>query len=183
MNIDKMLTDLLRVEGGYVNDPRDAGGETNWGITIGTARSNGYTGPMKDMTKAQALDIYRQQYFFKPGFGLVFNEAPSVAAELFDTGVNMGPTVAAKFLQRSLNALNNEGKHYADLKVDGQIGPATIKALSALVARRGLDDTEDMLLKMLNCLQGARYIELAEARSANEAFIWGWFQHRVGMPV
>lgn len=182
MNIDTMLADLVKVEGGYVNDPRDAGGETNWGVTVAVARENGFTGSMRDMTKAQALAIYQSKYFIKPGFGLVFDVAPTVAAELFDTGVNMGTATAAKFLQRCLNALNQEGKVYPDLTVDGQIGPATIRALKALVAKRGHDDTEDMLLKMLNALQGARYIELAESRSANEAFVWGWFSNRVGSP-
>jgi lysozyme family protein len=182
MNIDNMLADLIKVEGGYVNDPRDAGGETNFGITKTIAQANGYAGAMKDMTKAQALDIYHTEYFVKPGFGLVFAVAPSVAAELFDTGVNMGQQVAAKFLQRCLNALNQEGKVYPDLTVDGRIGPASVRALQALIAKRGQDDTEDMLLKMLNCLQGARYIELAEQRSANEAFVWGWFTNRVGNP-
>lgn len=182
MNIDNMLADLLKVEGGYVNDPRDAGGETNHGITIGTARANGYTGSMRDMTKAQALDIYRNQYFFKPGFGNVAKVLPSVAAELFDTGVNMGPKVAAMFFQRSLNGLNNQQKYYADITVDGDIGPATIRSLQALIQRRGKEDSETVLLKALNCLQGARYIELAEKREANEAFLFGWLMNRVELP-
>lgn len=182
ITIDKLMAGLIKVEGGYVNNPNDKGGETNWGVTIAVARANGYTGPMRDMSKTQALDIYHREYFFGPGFGLVFNVLPTVAAELFDTGVNMGPEVAAKFLQRSLNALNNMGQHYADIRVDGSIGPASIKALNNLIQRRGYDETEDMLLKMLNCLQGARYIELAEAREKNETFVWGWFDNRVGMP-
>lgn len=181
MNIDKMLTDLLRVEGGYVNDPRDAGGETNWGVTIGTARLNGYAGSMKDMTKAQALEIYRNQYFYTPGFDAVALVLPSVAGELFDTGVNMGTGVASKFLQRLLNALNNQGKHYADIVVDGSIGHSTITALRALVKVRGDEDAEAVLLKGLNALQGARYVELAERREVNEAFLFGWLMHRVGL--
>lgn len=183
ITIDKLMADLIKVEGGYVNNKNDAGGETNWGVTKQTAFSNGYTGQMRDMTKAQALEIYRKEYFFNPGFGLVFDVLPSVAAELFDTGVNMGTGVAAKFLQRSLNALNNMGTFYPDIAVDGKIGPATISALRQLVARRGDDATETMLLKILNCLQGARYIELAEAREKNETFVWGWFSNRVGMPL
>lgn len=182
MNIDNMLASLIKVEGGYVNDPRDAGGETNWGITRATARANGYNGSMRDMTKAQALDIYRQQYFFAPGFGRVAEVLPTVAAELFDTGVNMGPAVAARFLQRLLNALNNQEAHYADIGVDGKIGPATIAALRSLVKRRGADDAETVLLKGLNCLQGARYVELAEGRKANEAFLFGWLMNRVELP-
>ncbi|MGE8142316.1 glycoside hydrolase family 108 protein [Novosphingobium sp. NPDC080210] len=183
INVNQMLSDLLRVEGGYVNDPRDAGGETNFGITKATAVANGYTGSMRDLTKDQALEIYRKQYFYTPGFGLVADAGvPSVAAELFDTGVNMGPAVAAKFLQQSLNALNNQGKDYADITVDGKIGPGTINALKGLIKKRGLEDTETVLLKALNCLQGARYISLAESRPTNEAFLFGWLMNRVELP-
>ena len=181
MNIDNMLAALIKVEGGYVNDPRDAGGETNWGITVRTARANGFDKPMREMTKSDALSIYRSQYFYKPGFDKVFAVLPTVAAELFDTGVNMGQSVAAKFLQRSLNALNNQQRDYADLAVDGAIGAKTVAALSGLVKRRGEEDAETVLLKALNCLQGARYIELAEKREANEAFVYGWLMNRVEM--
>lgn len=177
-----MLSDLLRAEGGYVNDPRDAGGETNFGITIGTARANGYGGAMKDMTKDNALEIYRRQYFFAPGFDKVMTAGlPGVAAELFDTGVNMGPKVAATFLQKSLNALNNQGKDYAEIGEDGQIGPATITAINGLIKRRGIENTESVLLKALNCLQGARYIDLAVRREDNEAFLYGWLMNRVSL--
>lgn len=183
MNIDNMLTDLLKVEGGYVNDPRDAGGETNFGITKATAVLNGYTGDMKAMTKDQALNIYRQKYFFGPGFDQVAKAGLSgLAAELFDTGVNMGPSVAGKFLQRALNALNNQGKLYADIAVDGAIGHNTIKALLGLIAARGEENAETVLLKAVNCLQGTRYIELAEAKQTNEAFLYGWLMNRVELP-
>lgn len=183
MNIDNMLADLLKVEGGYVNDPRDAGGETNFGITKATAVANGFTGSMRDMTKAQALDIYRKQYFFTPGFGHVSDMGlHGLAAELFDTGVNMGPAVAIRFLQQALNALNNRAKLYADITVDGKLGPATLNALSGLVKARGFEDAETVLLKAVNCLQGARYIELAESRPANEAFLYGWLMNRVELP-
>jgi lysozyme family protein len=181
MQIDKMLSDLLRVEGGYTFNPNDAGGETNFGITKATANANGYTGSMKDMTKGQALSIYQQQYFYKPGFDKVAAVLPSVAGELFDTGVNMGVSVASKFLQRALNALNGQAKFYPDITVDGQIGPGTIAALNGLIAKRGAEDTETVLHKALNCLQGARYIELAEGRAANEEFLFGWLMNRVAL--
>lgn len=182
MNIDKLLADLVKVEGGYSNDPRDSGGETNFGITKATARANGFLDDMRSMTKAQALDIYRSQYFYRPGFGKVAEVSPSVAAELFDTGVNMGPSIAAKFLQQSLNGLNNQGKDYADIAEDGIIGNGTLRALNGLVRRRGLEDAETVLLKALNCLQGARYITLAASRPKNEAFLYGWLMNRVELP-
>lgn len=180
--IDEMLAAMLNNEGGYVNDPNDRGGETNHGITVAVARANGYTGDMRAMTRSQALDIYRSQYFVRPGFKAVFDVSPGIAAEMLDTGVNMGPKVAATFLQKCLNVLNRVQKDYGDILVDGDCGPTTIAALQAFLNKRG-DEGESVLLKMLNCLQGARYIELALNREANETFVYGWIANRVSMSI
>lgn len=168
MTIDDILAGVLRNEGGYTNNPNDTGGETNFGITVGTARANGYTGAMKALSKDAALAIYRGQYVIKPGFGLVANLSMPIAAELVDTGVNMGPTVAGRFLQRALNLLTDGG-----LSVDGQVGPSSIAALKSFLAKRGKEG-EARMLALLNAFQGTRYAELAEGRSANRSFIYGW---------
>jgi lysozyme family protein len=168
MTFDEILAEVLRNEGGYVNDPNDAGGETMYGITKAVARSNGYTGPMKGLPKATAIEIYRAKYIIGPGFGLVGNLSMPIAAELVDTGVNMGPSIAGRFLQRALNGLGDGG-----LVVDGNIGPATLNALKAFLAKRGVEG-ERRLLALLNSLQGTRYLELAEARAANRTFLFGW---------
>lgn len=173
MNVEQVLEGVLRNEGGYVNDPRDRGGETNFGITIATARANGYLGPMRDLSRAAALAIYRKQYVEVPGFGEVAKASEAVAAELVDTGVNMGPGVPSKFLQRALNGLNNQGRDYPDLLVDGDLGPATIRALRVYLGKRGAEG-ERRLLALLNALQGERYLTLCEGRQANEAFLYGW---------
>ena len=168
MTFDEILSDVLRNEGGYVNDARDAGGETMYGITKAVARANGYTGPMRDLPKNKALEIYRAKYIIAPGFGMVGNLSMPIAAELVDTGINMGPAVATRFLQRALNGLGD-----ASLAVDGKIGPASIAALKAFLAKRGVEG-ERRLLALLNAEQGVRYLELAEGRSANRAFLYGW---------
>lgn len=90
----------------------------------------------------------------------------------------MGPSVPAKWLQRWLNVFNQQGTLYPDLIADGNIGPRTIVALKALLAARGKEG-ESVLLKALNCSQGARYLELAEQRAANETFVYGWVKGRV----
>lgn len=173
MTIDEIIAEILRAEGGYVNDSRDAGGETNFGITVAVARANGYQGAMRDLPKSLAIEIYRRQYVIAPGFHLIASIAPTIGAELVDTGVNMGPPVAAKFLQRALNGLNNQGKDYADLIVDGAAGQKTRDALSAYIRKRGREG-ERRLLALLNALQGERYLSLCEGRGANEAFLYGW---------
>lgn len=172
-NINKIIEDVLANEGGYVNDPRDAGGETNFGITKATALANGYAGSMRAMTRDFARDVYFKQYVRGPRFDKVGELSMPVAAELVDTGVNMGPKVPSLFLQRALNGLNNQGRDYADIVADGAIGPATLGALKAFLAKRGAEG-EKRLLSLLNALQGERYLSLAEGRSANEAFLFGW---------
>lgn len=173
MTIDQVIDGVLANEGGYVNDPRDAGGETNWGITATTARQQGYQGAMRDMPRSFAIEVYRRQYVIAPGFDKISVVSPAIAAELVDTGVNMGPPVAAKFLQRALNGLNNQGRDYPDIVVDGQAGDGTRAALKAFLVKRG-PEGERRLLALLNAQQGERYLSLAEGRAANETFLYGW---------
>ncbi|WP_273430451.1 glycoside hydrolase family 108 protein [Chitinibacter tainanensis] len=178
MKINDLLDHVVGLEGGYVNDPNDSGGETIWGITIAVAREEGYTGRMQDMTREQAKQIYLKRYWIKPKFADVGARSQAVAAELFDTGVNCGTATAGMMLQRALNVMNNQAAFYPDLKVDGAIGPATLAALDKFLAKRGADG-EAVMLKALNCLQGERYIDLAERRQKDEAFIYGWIRNRV----
>lgn len=174
--IEKILDDVIAAEGGYVNDPKDPGGETMFGITKETARDAGYYGPMAQLPIAVARGIYRKRYVLAPGFGKIVDRSERIGAELIDTGVNMGPTVAARFLQRALNVLN-DGR-FADVVVDGAIGPASLRALDAFLAWRGRAG-EAQLLKILNALQAVRYVEIAEARPASERFVYGWISNRV----
>lgn len=175
----EIIRNLIKVEGGYVNDPNDPGGETKYGITVAVARAHGYQGKMIDLTEQQAFDIYYADYVTGPRFDQVFNTGcEKLAAELIDTGVNMGPSVAAKFLQRWLTALNNEGKLYPDLTPDGMIGPRTISALKSLMSVRGPATVDTVLTSACNSLQAARYLDLAESKSTNETFLWGWLTNR-----
>ena len=161
-----------------MDHPDDRGGATNWGITQAVARAHGWGGAMRDLPRGVALEIYRQRYWVGPRFDGVAALSNAVAEELFDTGVNMGPGAAVMMLQRSLNALNRQQRDWADVVADRRVGPATLAALQALLRVRRADG-EAVLLKALNALQGARYIELAEARAANESFLHGWLMHRV----
>jgi|TARA_R110001606_G_C15236552_1_gene635732 lysozyme family protein len=169
---------IIDVEGGYANDPNDSGGETNWGVTVRVARKYGYTSAMIDMPRSVAFDIYSAMYWDKLSLDDVEDYSQIIAKELADTGVNMGTGRAAEFLQRSLNALNNQGKLFEDLVVDRDLGPATLLALSAFLAKRG-ERGEVVLYRALNCLQGAFYIELSERREKDERFVFGWLENRV----
>jgi typhoid toxin secretion A len=177
-NVDYLISKILVMEGGYVNDPNDSGGETNWGITSSTARRYGYTGPMITMKREDAHKIYLERYWLEPGLQKVAAVAPDVAAKMFDISVNMGTSRAIEFLQRILNVLNNRQKIYPDLRVDKSIGPKTIEALVSFRSFRKEQGLKVMLEAMI-CLQGAFYINLAEAREKDESFVYGWILNRV----
>lgn len=123
-DFDKAFKEVIGVEGGYVDHPADKGGPTNWGITIKTLSS--YLGypvsaqDVKELDLATAKKIYKKRYWDVMGLDAIPSDF--LAELIFDQGVNGGPTTAAKRYQSSLNALG------AGLKVDGEIGPATIAA-------------------------------------------------------
>lgn len=179
MTIDELIEEAIAREGGYSNHPADRGGPTRWGITQAVARRHGFTGDMRVFPRDEAAAIYRRLYWLHPRFAEVAKRAPTLAAELFDTGINMGPAVAARFLQRALNALNRTEKDYPDIAVDGVTGPATLAALDAFLGHRGAAG-ETVLIKAVEALQGERYLALAERRPANEAFLYGWLANRIG---
>lgn len=183
MTIEAMIEATIGKEGGYSNHPDDTGGETMWGITAKVARANGYLGAMRTLPRDEAKRIYRDQYLVKPGFDAVEVISPAIAEKLFDTGVNMGPYWPSLWLQMWLNALNRQGKDYADIAEDGDVGRGTVGALGRLIALRGRKGAEGVILKGLNASQAVRYLELARTRAANESFLYGWLANRVGMPA
>lgn len=174
-----LIEGVIDREGGYSNHSADRGGATIYGITEAVARSNGYVGPMRLMPRDEAIAIYRRLYWLKPRFDELCGVSPRIAAELFDSGVNMGPAVAITFLQRALTALNREQRDYPDLLPDGRIGPATLGALTSFLELRK-NGGEKVLLRALDALQGERYLRLAERRPANEMFLYGWLANRIG---
>lgn len=179
MDVDELIEELIDREGGYVDHPADRSGATCWGITESVARAAGYRGAMAVLPRGVAAAIYRRSYWERPGYAAVATRAATLAAELFDTGVNIGPAVASGFLQRALNALNRGGRDYPDVAADGRIGPRTLAALDGFLAVRGKAG-ERVLLKAVEAMQGERYLTLAEARPANEAFLYGWLANRIG---
>lgn len=178
-HFDKLIDEVIEREGGYVDHPSDRGGPTKYGITHITAKRYGFRGHIRDLPRAEAKRIYWQRYVIEPGFYDAAKHSLTVAAELFDTGVNMGQSVATGFLQTALNALNRQGRDYPDITVDGDYGSATHGAFGAyLRTRRGADGIS-VLMKALEALQGARYLTLAHNRPANEDFVFGWLRTRI----
>ena len=166
---DKAFLHILQVEGGYVNDPLDRGGETNYGITKKVAEMHGYTGPMKLMTQNIAKSIYKADYWDIIHLDAIGVLSPEIALEMFDSGVNCGVRWAAKWFQRSMNLLNRNGSMFDNLEVDGFLGPKSITAFNQF-----RDKDHKYILKTMNLLQGMRYISICERDEKQEKFFRGW---------
>lgn len=172
-------------EGGYVDDPKDAGGETYKGVSRRFNPSwRGWESIDRQKDKAdfpkcldkdkdlqiEVQNFYKQHYWDK----FLGDEIPSkgneIAREMFDTGVNMGIGRAVKFLQQGLNLLNRNGKSYKDIVVDGGFGPATLGTLKKYLSK----DKPEHLLKIMNILQGNHYINYMTKSPIQERYARGW---------
>jgi lysozyme family protein len=161
-NFEKAFHELIMIEGGYVNDPTDRGGETKYGIS-----KRAYPNvDIRNLTIEGAKDIYLEDYWKASGSHHMLNY--DLALELFDTGVNMGQGISRRFLQEALNLMNRNGRDFPDLKVDGKIGPITISAY------KKVDDK--ILLKVLNGLQFMRYVWICRERPDQEKYFNGWMK-------
>lgn len=116
VTFDMAFERLIGHEGGYVNHPDDPGGETNWGITLRTAREAGYAGSMRDLTREQAREIYRTAYW---GRARCDEYDGAIAFQVFDAAVNHGIGNSIRFLQRA-----------ASVAADGSMGPITMAAIA-----------------------------------------------------
>lgn len=179
--VNAVIDEIIRAEGGYVNDPDDRGGETMYGITVAVARSNGYQGAMRDMPRQVAEAIYAKRYVSEPRFDQVLAVNKQIGLEVIDTGVNMGPSRAAEMLQRWLNGFNLPDSGYQDLFVDGRLGPLSIDALKRFLTKRGAEG-ESVLLRGLNSTQACRYLDITEGNRSQRRFLYGWVSQRVSLP-
>ena len=126
-NYDKCLETILHHEGGYVNHPKDPGGETNLGVTKRVYEEWGGTKDMKDLTVEDVAPIYKKNYWDR----VKGDDLPSgLDLCVFDFGVNAGTGRSAKYLQRMIGTV-----------ADGEIGPNTLKALDNYVESEGLEQT------------------------------------------
>ena len=148
---DDIIEVVLKHEGGYVNDPVDPGGETNFGI----AKRSHPDVDIKNLTEEGAKEIYYQDYWMK-------NRVPQLPDELkhiyFDMCINQGRGRAVKILQQAANAKG------ANLKVDGGLGPKTIGALNGVE----LDRVRAYRIKY--------YADLVTRKPDLEKFYFGWFR-------
>ena len=150
-NFNEIIEKVLDHEGGYVNDPKDLGGETKYCIT-----KRFYPDvDIKNLTIEKAKEIYKKDYWDK-------NRVESLPQNLwhiyFDMCVNMGKRTAVKVLQR---AAVNKGR---GIEIDGGLGPATRKAL------KGVE------LDRVRAFRVKYYVDLITAKPEQEKFYLGWFR-------
>ena len=157
MNAEQLIDDVIGREGGYSNHPADRGGATRWGITEAVARAHGYGGDMKTFPRDEAVALYKRIYWTRPGIDRIGDLAPFIAAEMFDTGVNMGPGIAVSFLQRALNALNRGASDYPDIVPGVRVDEETVAALSAFLTKRK-PHGEGVLMKALEAQIGRAHV-------------------------
>jgi lysozyme family protein len=156
--------EVIGQEAGYVNDSKDRGGETKFGIS-----KRSYPNlDIANLTIEDARNIYFRDYFSTPTLSLQNISNEKIAKEVFNTAVVMGTRTAGKILQEALNLLNRNGRLYDDLKVDGWIGDKSMKAIALVQPRR--------LLKTLNGLQFCRFKEIVENDPIQERFFAGWLE-------
>ncbi len=126
---ERAIEFVLSHEGGYSNDPRDPGGETNFGISKRAFPDV----DIKGLTREAAIELYRVNYWEKCRCG---DFPPQMGVLLFDTAVNQGPGQAIRILQRAIG-----------VTVDSIIGEQTLAAVKTVplqsivtdfVARRAL---------------------------------------------
>lgn len=111
LSFNEVFDRLIGHEGGYVNNPKDPGGETNWGIS---KRSYPNVN-IKTLTREGAKVIYKRDFWDRCSAEKM---SPSLAYQAFDFAVNSGIGTAIRYLQRALGVAD-----------DGNWGMVTERAL------------------------------------------------------
>ena len=162
--VEQIAEEIVVREGGYVNDPDDPGGATNFGVTIHTMRRLGLdldgdgdvdAADVKRLTRAQAVDIFIKHYFDRPRIA----ELPQpLHATVFDMYVNAGGN-AVKILQRLLNDMGYQ------VSVDGALGPQSIGA-----AHKAHAAAPDHLVDAYGIARRTYYFRIGDRRPASRKY-------------
>lgn len=185
-NFRSAYESIMTHEGGYSNDPVDAGGETykgisrryhpdwaGWSIIDQLKSSSNFPANLSNSPQLQEMvsQFYKEKYWDTFWGDKITSQ--HVANELFDISVNLGRKRAVRFLQRALNLLNRNQQSYPDISEDGIFGPNTMNTLNHYLF---MDDDPKPLLTILNILQGNQYIEYMERNPEQERFARGWLK-------
>lgn len=163
-NVRQLAEEIVAREGGYVNDPDDPGGATNFGVTIHTMHRLGLdlngdgvvdSADVRALSRAQAVDIFIQHYFRQPRIAAL---PEMLQASVFDMYVNAGSN-AVRILQHLLVQMGH------DIVVDGAIGPQTIRAAHAAAA-----SAPEHIADAYGIARRDYYYALADRRAASRKY-------------
>ena len=163
-SVREIAKEIVEREGGYVNDPDDPGGATNFGVTIHTMRRLGLdldrdgdvdAQDVQRLTRRQALDIFVTHYFERP---LIAELPEPLHATVFDMYVNAGGN-AIKILQRLLSEMGYP------CVVDGALGPNSIAA-----ARAAFAAAPQHLVDAYGIARRNYYFRIADRRPASRKY-------------
>ena len=147
----KIVNHTLEEEGGYVNDPTDKGGETNFGIS-----KRAYPNlDIFNLTEDDAIDIYWKDYWVRGKCDKVPSKLQPI---YFDMCVNFGISGATKVLQATAISKG------ADIKADGRIGPNTIKAI------------KNLSLERVRAFRVLKFAKIVIANPKQMKFWYGWYR-------
>lgn len=156
--------EIVRREGGYVNDPDDPGGATNHGVTIHTLRRLGLdldgdgavtAADVRRLTRAQAVGVFLEHYYTRPR---IHDLPEALQPSVFDMYVNAGAQ-AIRILQHLL------GRMGLRVAVDGVLGPQTIGATARAMAM-----APDHLVDAYGIERRNYYFDLADRRPASRKY-------------
>ena len=164
-SVRQIAQEIVAREGGYVNDPDDPGGATNFGVTIHTMRRLGLdldgdgdvdTRDVRALTRDHAVDIFVAHYFERPRI----DDLPEpLHATVFDMSVNAGPSRAVRILQQLFVDMG------FDIAVDGAIGPQMIRTAFAAI-----DEAGSLLVDAYGIARRDYYYRIADARPASRKY-------------
>jgi lysozyme family protein len=152
----KAFDNVIKEEGGYVNDPQDPGGETKYGISKRSYPDVDIAG----LTLKAAAVIYKRDFYA----AIRGDDLPSdmVAQEVMEQAVNMGVKTAVSFLQIVARSMGS------NIDVDGKMGNKTLEVIKFI--------PEDVLLVAIKSLAIAHYLELAHERPPMRKYLNGWIK-------
>lgn len=162
--VRQIAEEIVAREGGYVNDPDDPGGATNFGVTLGTMQRLGLdltgdgritSADVRGLSREQAVQIFITHYYRRPR---IADLPTALHPTVFDMYVNAGGN-AVKILQRLLTQM---GYPLAD---DGAIGPRTIAAVEAAMNR-----APDAFVDAYGIARRNYYFRIADRRPASRKF-------------
>lgn len=159
---------VLKNEGGFVNNSKDLGGTTNYGISLRFLQSiqkDATPETIKNLTLEQAEDLYFQHFWQKNKYNAINSQ--KIANKVFDTAVNLGAKSANRFLQQTLNIIIFNG---IKIDEDGVVGSKTIDTINLLDG----EDVDNNILKVYSLLQKEHYFKIIINRPEQIVFAKGW---------